>query len=356
MEFGIALATDATSWRVVARAEELGFSHAWFYDTQMLSADCFVAMGAAAVNTRRIRLGTGVLIPSNRIAPVAANAFATLNKLAPGRIDFGVGTGFTGRRAMGQGAIKLAEMEDYIRVVTALLRAETVVAPLEGKDHTIRFLNPELGLINTTDPVALHVSAYGPRAMALTAKLGAGWLNFVGDEAGGARAAEAMRVAWRQAGRDTSSLTAVAFALGCVLEPGEPLDGPRAMAQSGPRAAVLLHRAADEALSGLPNTSPIPEAVAAEIAGYVARARHFTPADAPYLENHRGHLMVVKPEEREFVSAELIRRTTFTGTRTELLERIARLGAAGYSQFTIQLTPGQEAAIEDWAAIKRAFG
>jgi 5,10-methylenetetrahydromethanopterin reductase len=30
-------------------------------------------MGAAAVKTKRIRLGTGVLIPSNRIAPVAAN-------------------------------------------------------------------------------------------------------------------------------------------------------------------------------------------------------------------------------------------------------------------------------------------
>lgn len=356
MEFGIALATDATSWRVVARAEELGFTHAWFYDTQMLSADCFVAMGAAAVNTRRIRLGTGVLIPSNRIAPVAANAFATLNKLAPGRIDFGIGTGFTGRRAMGQGAIRLAEMEDYIRVVTALLRAETVAAPLEGRTHLIRFLNPELGLTNLADPVALHVSAYGPRAMALTAKLGAGWLNFVGDEASGARAAEAMRTAWRAAGRDTATMTAVAFALGCVLEPGEPLDGPRAMAQAGPRAAVLLHRAADAALSGLPNTSPIPEAVAAEVAGYVARARRFTPAEAPYLENHRGHLMVVKPEEREFVTPELIRRTTFSGTRTELLERIARLGAAGYTQFTIQLTPGQESAIEDWGAIRRAFG
>lgn len=35
-------------------------------------------------------LGTGVLIPSNRIAPVAANALASLNQLAPGRIDFGL--------------------------------------------------------------------------------------------------------------------------------------------------------------------------------------------------------------------------------------------------------------------------
>src|SRR6266581_100027 len=93
------------------RHEEHGFSRAWFYDTQMLSADPFVAMAAAAMKTTKIRLGTGVLIPSNRIAPVAANAFASLNKLAPGRIDFGVGTGFTGRRAMGLGAVKLADME-----------------------------------------------------------------------------------------------------------------------------------------------------------------------------------------------------------------------------------------------------
>ena len=112
MRFAIAIPTDADSWRVVRRAEELGFCRAWFYDTQMLSADPFVAMAAAAMKTTRIRLATGVLIPSNRIAAVAANAFASLNKLAPGRIDFGIGTGFTGRRAMGLGAVKLKDMED----------------------------------------------------------------------------------------------------------------------------------------------------------------------------------------------------------------------------------------------------
>ena len=89
MQFAIAIPTDADSWRVVRRAEELGFARAWFYDTQMLSADPFVAMAAAAMKTTKIRLGTGVLIPSNRLAPVAANAFASLNKLAPGRIVSG---------------------------------------------------------------------------------------------------------------------------------------------------------------------------------------------------------------------------------------------------------------------------
>src|SRR5579872_5529859 len=69
MQFGIAIPTAADSWRLVRRAEELGFSHAWFFDTQMLNADPFVAMTAAAMQTTKINLGTGVLIPSNRIAP-----------------------------------------------------------------------------------------------------------------------------------------------------------------------------------------------------------------------------------------------------------------------------------------------
>jgi 5,10-methylenetetrahydromethanopterin reductase len=355
MEFGIALATAADSWKTVKRAEELGFSHAWFYDTQMLCADCFVAMGAAAVHTERIRLGTGVLIPTNRIAPVTANAFASLNALAPGRIDFGVGTGFTGRRTMGLGAMKQGDMEEYIRVVMALLDGETPVFEMEGKRQKITFLNPELKLINLRDEIKLHVSAYGPRGRALTARLGAGWLNFVGDVAGGVAAMKAMQQSWDKGGNDMSDLTAVAFALGCVLQPGEAADSDRAMAQAGPRAAVLLHRAADEALSGLPNTSPIPPEVAEPIAAYVELAKTFKPEDARYLTNHRGHLMKVKDIERPFVTAGMISRTSFTGTEPDLRERIAALRDGGYTQFTIQLTPGQEDAIEDWARLKAAF-
>lgn len=355
MEFGIALPTAADAWKTVARAEELGFTHAWFYDTQMLCADVFVAMGAAAVKTSRIRLGTGVLIPTNRIAPVTASGFASLNALAPGRIDFGVGTGFTGRRTMGLGAIKLADMEEYVRVVMALLRGEMVDFAIEGGRHKITFLNPELNLINLADPVGLHVSAYGPRARRLTAKLGAGWLNFVGDVAGGVAAMRAMQASWAEANRPAAGLTAVAFALGCILQPGEALNSPRAMAQAGPRAAVLLHRAADEALAGLPNTSAIPSDVAETVAAYVEYAKTFEPADARYLENHRGHLMKVMDNERRFVTGDLIRRTTFTGTEPDLLDRIAALRDAGYTQFTIQLTPGNEAAIEEWGRLKARF-
>jgi 5,10-methylenetetrahydromethanopterin reductase len=355
MDFGIALPTSADSWKMAQRAEELGFTHAWFYDTQMLSADCFVAMGAAAVNTRRIRLGTGVLVPSNRIAPVTANALATLNKLAPGRIDFGVGTGFTARRAMGFGAIKIKAMEAYIAQVYGLLRGEIVDFEMEGEVRKIRFLNPEMGLINTSDPIPLHLSAYGPRTRAATARLGAGWIDFVGSVEAGVREVEAMRQEWTKAGRTLADLSATAFALGCVLQDGEPADSERAMAQAGPRAAVSLHRAADEALSGLAPGTSMPGNVSNELEGYVALARTFEPADARYLENHRGHLMFVKPKEQPFVTADLIRATSFTAEEAEIKRRIEALRGAGFTQFTIQIVPGQETAIADWARIRQAF-
>ncbi|HZU88843.1 MAG TPA: LLM class flavin-dependent oxidoreductase [Stellaceae bacterium] len=355
MQFAIAIPTDAESWRLVRRAEELGFARAWFYDTQMLSADPFVAMAAAALKTGKIRLGTGVLIPSNRIAPVTANALASLNKLAPGRIDFGVGTGFTGRRAMGLGAIRLKDLEDYVRLVAALIAGETVEAEIEGKRRLLRLLNPELGLINTKDPIPLWLAASGPRSRALVAKLGAGWINAAGDVAGAVAAYGEMRTTWEAAGRAAEALRATVLTGGAVLAEGEPADSPRAVAQAGPRAAMLLHRAADAALSGWPAAAAIPPELAEIAAGYVERARHFTPQGASYLENHRGHLMFVKPVERPFITAELIRRTSFTATEKELKERVAALAAAGYDEIAFQIVPGQEHAIEDWGKIRRAF-
>src|SRR4029077_13366779 len=84
MDFGIALFSNVDAWKTVKRAEELGFSHAWFYDSQLLAPDIFISMALAAEHSSKIKLASGVVIPTNRIAPVCADAFATLNKLAPG--------------------------------------------------------------------------------------------------------------------------------------------------------------------------------------------------------------------------------------------------------------------------------
>src|SRR4029453_1301856 len=206
VDFGIQVATSSPRGKVVKRAEELGFTHAWFYDTQLLNADVFVAMAAAAMQTSRIQLCTGVLIPSNRIAPVAASARESLNAPPPGRIHFGVGTGFTARRTMGLRAITLARLAEYVRVVQGLLKGETVEWSAEGRSHKVRFLNPELELINLRDPIPVHISAFGPRGRSLTAKLGAHWITAMRGAQPAIAALAEMQKAWQVAGRDLSAL------------------------------------------------------------------------------------------------------------------------------------------------------
>ena len=82
---------------------------------------------------------------------------------------------------MGLGALNLADMEGYIRIVTSMLNGETAEVEIERKNRKIRFLNPGAWIINTDDPVELHVSAYGLCGRALTAKLWGGWIFFFND-------------------------------------------------------------------------------------------------------------------------------------------------------------------------------
>src|SRR5262245_30387659 len=271
MDFGVGLTSGVGAWRAIQRAEALGFSHAWLVDTQMLCADLFASMAVAAVHTSRIRLGTGVLVPSNRIAPVTANGLATLNKLAPGRIDFGVGTGFTARNTMGLGAMRLADLREHVRVVRGLLAGETVECELEGARRPIRFL--DAGLIDIAHPIPLHLSAFGPRSRALTAEIADGWMHFVGRLSAGLRAAQAMDDACRAAGRDPAALYKTAFAMGCVLAEGEPHDSPRARAQAGPFALTFYHSLMDGSLP-----MRVPAALANSVAEYRAMYEAYQPA------------------------------------------------------------------------------
>ena len=358
MDFGIAFASSTESWRVTQRAEALGFSHAWFYDTQLLNPDVFVCMALAARATSKIRLGTGVLIPSNRISPVAANGLATLSKLAPGRIDFGVGTGFTGRRTMGQKAIRLADLERYVAEVQGLLRGETVEVLLEGEKKKVRFMVPELGLIDLAHEVPLHLSAFGPKGRALGARLGAGWAFFSGATGPAIGALKDMQASWQAAGRG-DALYANMYTLGCVLKQGERADSPRAVAQGGPLAATFMHDMVERRAWGAEGGEPLltpPPFLAEALDEYAKLYETYEPADARWLTLHKGHLMYVRDDERRFLTEPVMQAMTFTGTADDLRGRVETLRDAGYAQFTIQIVEGHEDALEDWAEMLKPLG
>jgi 5,10-methylenetetrahydromethanopterin reductase len=350
MNFDIFLAPAADSYKVVERAEALGYRRAWFYDTQLLNAELFAAMAAAAMRTSTIRLGTGVLIPSNRIAPVAASGLATLNALAPGRIDFGVSTGFTARRTMGLRPVKLADMEEYIRVVRGLLAGQTLEWTFEDKRRKIRFLNPEIGAVNIADPIPLHLSALGPRARRLTAKLGAGWIHATANPAHAQAALADMQAAWRDAGRPAAELHATAAIAGCVLADGEAADSPRARAHAGPTATIALHSLVERDEFG-DLGRPIPPALTPLLERYRQIYLAYEPADARYLSNHRGHLMFLRPEEQAICTAELIRATTFTASTAELREKLRELDRAGFDHVGLTVRRGHPEMLEEWADV-----
>jgi len=66
--------------------------------------------------------------------------------------------------------------------------------------------------------------------------------------------------------------------------------------------------------------------------------------------------MFVRPDERPFITAEMIRRTCLVGTAADLTRRIGALKDAGFDQVVFSIPPGQEHAVEDWGRIRRAFG
>lgn len=348
MEFGIALATSTNSWKVVQRAEEAGFSHAWFYDTQLLCADVYAVMALAAHNTSKIKLGTGVTIPSNRISSITASAFGTLNHIAPGRIMFGVGTGFTGRRTMGLNAIKLKDMENYVNEVYGLLDGDVVETTIEGQKRKIRLLNPEAGLINTKDPVELHMSAMGPKARKTCARMNAGWINFIADTGMANADLENMRGDWAEAG-NSGDVHSTAFALGRVLDEGEPYDSEKAMAQAGPLCAVAFHNYVEMEERG--SLFPMDPAVADTVAKYKELYNTYEPSDARYLDLHAGHLIYLRDDEKHLITADHIKGMTFTGTVSQIRDKIAAIRDGGYSQLAIQIVEGQEDAIDDWAEV-----
>jgi probable F420-dependent oxidoreductase len=75
------------------RAEAAGFDSVWIGDsiTARPRHEPLTLMAAIAARTRRVRLGTGVLLPALRPPVVLAHIVGTLDRIADGRVILGVG-------------------------------------------------------------------------------------------------------------------------------------------------------------------------------------------------------------------------------------------------------------------------
>ncbi len=289
----------------IALAERLGYRRAWVYDTPALQLDVWATLARAAERTRRIELGPGVLIPSLRHVMVTAAAVATLVSLAPGRVNVGIGSGFTGRMAMGLRPNPWAFVGQYARQLEALLAGEMV----EVDGALAQMLHGPGQAPPRPIRVPFIFGTRGPKGEAVARERGGGVFSVVPTPG----------FAW------SALLT-----MGTVLEPGERFDSARVLAAAGAGAAVLLHRAYEY--------RSVPGLDLAKLAGGPdwRAAIEAVPLRERHLRTHEGHLTYLNETDRRVVSGELIEAVTFTGEVSALRERIGQLAGRGVTEIAYQ--------------------
>jgi 5,10-methylenetetrahydromethanopterin reductase len=298
MRLSCALVPRPGVGELAAHAERLGYDRVWLADSPALYGDVWIGVAEAARATTRIGLGTSVLIPSLRHVVVTAAAIAHVEALAPGRLRVAFGTGFTGRRMLGQRALPLRALGAHVRQLRALLRGEET----EVDGARVRLMHPE-GIV-ASRPLAtpIWVAANGAKGAALAREVGDG-LICAGVVPEGAR-------------------DAACLVFGSVLAEDETLASPAVLERIGPAIAVVWHGTYEAIGAGVDNL-PGGKGWREEVESFPERSRH--------LHVHEGHLVEMTGRDRRNLAPELA-GATFTGTPAQLRERAAGLAAQGVAE------------------------
>jgi 5,10-methylenetetrahydromethanopterin reductase len=156
--------------QLIQDVEAAGFDAAGILDSQLLCRDPYVTIGLAATHTSRLTLFPAVTNPLTRHASVLAGAIQTVADLAPERIKFIIGTGYTSASTIGRKPATLAQMRHCITTVKALLAGETV--DFQGTPGRLRYA--------TGQHIPVLMAASGPKAIELAGEVADGVLLLVG--------------------------------------------------------------------------------------------------------------------------------------------------------------------------------
>jgi 5,10-methylenetetrahydromethanopterin reductase len=303
-------------------AEDLGYERVWLYDSPALYPDVWVTLAQVAEATERVQIGPAVLVPSLRHPLTQASAIATLAAIAPGRVVVAIGTGFTGRMALGQRAMPWAETRTYIAQVRGLLEGEAMV--VDGA--VVKMIPPEGYLPQRPLSVPIIVAANGPKGFAVAKELGDGVMTIFASNP------------------DFEWCSLLAF--GTVLDAGEPADSERAYAAAGPAVTVVYH-GMYESDPALVDSLPGGPEWRAEIEQIPEHLRH--------LALHEEHIVSVTDRDRPLLSGEGMTNFTWTGEADVLRARLDATAAAGTTEILYApMGPDVPRELETFMAMARA--
>jgi probable F420-dependent oxidoreductase len=225
-------------------------------DEYTRTVDPIVALTAAAVCTERIRLGTAIYLTAQRDPIDTAKKVASLDFLAGGRVDFGVGYGWNIEEAADHGVTwtsRRALVREQVLAMKALWTQDEASFTGEHVRFGPSLMRPKP--TSTPYPRVLVGASPGPRSFAAIAEWGDGWfpVPFWGHSP--ADAAQLRAVALEH-GRDPSDIAIVVDGVlpdpsmldpwhecgaesALVAVPSEPLD---AVLSTLDAAAALVDR------------------------------------------------------------------------------------------------------------------
>jgi 5,10-methylenetetrahydromethanopterin reductase len=329
IQLGVCWAAKVDELEYVDLVEQLGYRSLWVADSQMLWSDCYAAMALAAARTTTLRIGAGVAVAGTRPAAVTAAAHATINRIAPGRVFCGIGTGNTAMRIMGHKPIPLAEFDDYLRTLRLLLDGEEADVQWRGVVAPARHLMPDTGFVGFTPRMPLYVSAFGPKATVVAGRHGDGLVASIPPIPAAVSAVlTRFNEGARGAGRDGEPPFLATLTTAAVLVDGEATDSLRVREEVGAFAIAALHYSYEQFRQY--NRRPNP-ALAPIWDDYVAMIES-VPEERRHQRIHVGHNCWVIPEEEQFITRELIEATCLVGTAQQIAARLNELHEVGLGE------------------------
>jgi probable F420-dependent oxidoreductase len=197
------------------RAEALGFESLWAWDHVLLGVepafpilDSITILGAVAARTRRIKLGTGVLVLPLRNPVMAAKALGSLDVISDGRLILGVAAGWYAREFDAVGVPFKArgrQFERNIEILTRLWTEERVTLKVDEFNLREAVMVPRTA--QRPRPPIL-IGGYVDAVLRRVATHGDGWLTYFYTPESFTRGWEKIRTFAREAGRDPAGLSA----------------------------------------------------------------------------------------------------------------------------------------------------
>jgi probable F420-dependent oxidoreductase len=324
MDIGLVLQTDPPASAVVdlmVRAEQLGFTHGWTFDSHVLWQEPFVIYSRILERTSSLVVGPMVTNPSTRDWTVLASLFATLDDMFGPRTICGIGRGDSAVRVQGRPPTTLARLEESISVIRGLTGGESVALG----DTTVR-------IPWATGPsVPIWVAGYGPKALALAGRCADGFVLQLADPYLVEWTIKTVRAAAAEAGRDPDAITMCVAAPAYVTE-----DLAHARDQTRWFGGMVGNHVAD-----LVTRYGAAGAVPAELTGYIKGREG-------YDYSHHGR---AGNRSTDFVPDEVVDRFCLLGPVAAQRERLAELASLGVDQFAVYaMHDGRDATIEAYGA------